>query len=199
MNFLDLMKLRYTTKKYNPNYKVEAEKIETLKEILNLSPSSINSQPWTFVFIDNEDLKKELAEFSFHNKEKVLNCSHVVVFNAIDDIKYLEKHLTENLPEYAINYYNAMIKQKPEHEIKSWLQKQVYISLGVFLTACPSLEIDATPMEGIETDKYTEILKLEHHKTVFAVCIGKRDDEDSNQPNVTPKRRIAKEKNILEI
>ncbi len=199
MNFLDLMKLRYTTKKYNPNYKVEAEKIETLKEILNLSPSSINSQPWTFVFIDNEDVKKELTEFSMHNKEKVLNCSHVVVFNVIDKIDYLEKHLTENLPEGAVNYYKNYIKQKPEHEIKSWLQNQVYISLGVFLTACASLEIDATPMEGIEAGKYTEILKLENHKTVFAVCIGKRDDEDTNQPSVTPKRRIAKQKNVFEL
>lgn len=196
MDFLELMKHRYTTKKYNPNYKVVEEKIETLKEILNLSPSSINSQPWTFVFIDNEDLKKQLAEHSFHNKEKVLNCSHVVVFNAIDDIDYLEKHLTENLPEYAINYFNTYVKQKPEHEIKSWLQHQVYISLGIFLTACASLDIDSTSMEGIDAAKYTEILKLEHHKTVFAVCIGKRDEEDANQPKITPKRRIPKDKNI---
>ena len=196
MNFLDLMKQRYTTKKYNPNYKIEAEKIDTLKEILSLSPSSINSQPWNFVFIDNEDLKKELAEFSHHNKEKVLNCSHVVVFNAIDNIDYLERHLTDNLPEYAINYFNNFIKHQPEHEIKSWLQHQVYISLGVFLAACPSLEVDATPMEGIDSEKYSKILKLKNYKTVFAVCIGKRDNEDANQPSITPKRRIAKEKNI---
>lgn len=199
MNFLELMKKRYTTKKYNPNYKVDAEKIETLKEILNLSPSSINSQPWTFVFVDNQDLKNELAEFSQHNKEKVQNCSHVVVFNAIDDVEYFENHLKENLPEFALNYFNNFVKKKPEHEIKSWLTHQVYISLGVFLTACTSLEIDATPMEGIDFEKYTKFLKLENHRTVFAVCIGKRDDEDTNQPSVTPKRRIAKEKNISEL
>lgn len=199
MDFLELMKHRYTTKKYNPNYKVEPHKIDILKEILNLSPSSINSQPWTFVFIDHEDVKKKLAEFSLHNKEKVLQCSHVVVFNAIDDIDYLEKHLIENLPEYAINYFNNYVKPKPEHQIKSWLQHQVYISLGIFLTGCASLDIDTTPMEGIDADQYTAILKLEHHKTVFAVCIGKRDEEDSNQPNVTPKRRIAKDKNIKTI
>lgn len=199
MNFLDLMKLRYTTKKYNPNYKVATEKIETLKEILNLSPSSINSQPWNFIFIDDEDLKNELAEASYFNNEKVKNCSHLVVFNAIDDLAYFEAQISAHLPEGAVNYYKNFVKPSPEHEVKSWLQKQVYISLGVFLTACASLEIDATPMEGIETEKYTEILKLEHHKTVFAVCIGKRDDEDSNQPSVTPKKRIAKEKNVLEM
>lgn len=199
MNYLDLMKKRYTTKKYNPNYKVDAESIENLKEILNLSPSSINSQPWTFIFVDNEDLKNELAEASFFNNEKVKNCSHLVIFNAIDDLNYFEEQISTHLPEGAVNYYKNFLKPKPEHEIKAWLQHQVYISLGIFLTACASLDIDATPMEGIDFEKYTEILKLENHKTIFAVCIGKRDDEDSNQPKITPKRRIAKEMNISEL
>lgn len=196
MDFLELMKHRYTTKKYNPDYKVAEDKIEKLKEILNLSPSSINSQPWSFVFVDDAEVKKQLAEHSMHNKEKVLHCSHVVVFNAIDDVDYLEKHLTENLPEYAINYFTNYVKHKPEQEIKAWLQHQVYISLGIFLTGCASLDIDSTSMEGINPDEYTKILQLEHHKTVFAVCIGKRDEEDTNQPSVTPKRRIPKDKNI---
>lgn len=199
MNYLDLMKKRYTTKKYNPNYKVDAESIENLKEILNLSPSSINSQPWTFIFVDNEDLKNELAEASFFNNEKVKNCSHLVIFNAIDDLNYFEEQISTHLPEGAVNYYKNFLKPKPENEIKAWLQHQVYISLGIFLTACASLDIDATPMEGIDFEKYTEILKLENHKTIFAVCIGKRDDEDSNQPKITPKRRIAKEMNISEL
>ncbi len=198
MNFLELMQQRYTTKKYNPNVKISAEKIEELKQILQLSPSSINSQPWKFIFIENQEMKEKLSEVSYINKEKVVNCSHVVVFNAIDDIPYLEKHLTEKLPEYAINYYNAMIKNKPEHEIKAWLQNQVYLSLGIFLSACASMEVDATPMEGIMQDKYTEILGLENYKTAFAVCIGKRDEEDNNQPSKTPKKRIAMDQ-IIEI
>lgn len=192
MDFLDLMKKRYTTKKYTPGVKITEEKIKTLKEILNLSPSSINSQPWNFIFIEDEKVKAELAEVSYHNKEKILQCSHVVAFNAIDDIPYLEKHLTENLPEYVNNH----IKNKPEHEIRAWLQHQVYISLGIFLTACASMDIDSTSMEGIEADQYTKILQLEHHKTVFAVCIGKRDETDANQPGITPKRRIPQDKNI---
>jgi hypothetical protein len=60
-------------------------------------------------------------------------------------------------------------------------------------------EIDTTPMEGIENEKYTEILGLENHLTTFAVCLGKRDVEDSNQPKYNPKRRVAMEKIITEI
>ncbi len=80
MNFLEQMKKRYTVKKYNPQGKINAEQIAELKEILNLSPSSINSQPWNFIFVITPELKEQLAEASYFNKEKVLESSHVIVF-----------------------------------------------------------------------------------------------------------------------
>jgi len=43
MSFLELSKKRYTTKKYNADRKIPADKIDELKEILRLSASSINS------------------------------------------------------------------------------------------------------------------------------------------------------------
>ena len=53
MNFLELAKNRYTTKSYR-NEKISEDKIQKLKEILRLAPSSINCQPWKFYFIDNQ-------------------------------------------------------------------------------------------------------------------------------------------------
>ncbi|WP_286851441.1 nitroreductase family protein, partial [Sphingobacterium sp. UBA7253] len=46
MAFLETAKQRYTTKKYNSEALIPEEKIAELKEIIRLSPSSINSQPW---------------------------------------------------------------------------------------------------------------------------------------------------------
>ena len=50
------MEQRYTTKKYDVSKKIENQKIEELKEILRLSPSSINSQPWKFTFVSDKEL-----------------------------------------------------------------------------------------------------------------------------------------------
>lgn len=69
MSFLDKIKNRYAVKKYNPEAKISQEKIDELKAILNLSPSSINSQPWNFVFIKTQGIKEQLSEFSYHNKQ----------------------------------------------------------------------------------------------------------------------------------
>ena len=86
MNFLDLAQSRYTTKKYNPDLKVEEEKIEELKEILTLSPSSINSQPWKFIVVSDQEMKKKLASVSFFNENKINQASHLFVFCAIDNV-----------------------------------------------------------------------------------------------------------------
>ena len=90
MDFLQIAQSRYTTKKYDPNKKVDEATIENLKEIIRLSPSSINSQPWKFTFVSDEKVKSELAEFSYNNKQKVLNASHVVVFGVIKDAEAFE-------------------------------------------------------------------------------------------------------------
>lgn len=198
MNFLNKMKPRYTVKKYNPQGIISEEQVAQLKEILNLSPSSINSQPWNFVFVNNLEIKSELAEASYFNKEKIVDSSQLVVFQVIKNVKDFEEQIEENLPEGSINYYKNFVKPKGEEAIKSWLGHQVYLSLGVFLSACADMGIDSTPMEGIETDKYNEILKNEAYETLFAVAIGEKSEEDSNQPKLNPKKRLKAEKVILE-
>jgi nitroreductase/dihydropteridine reductase len=199
MNFLEKMKTRYAVKKYNPQGKISDEKIQMLKEILHLSPSSINSQPWNFIFVSNSEIKEQLAEASYFNKEKVLESSQLVVFQAIKNPEDFEKQIEENLPEGLVEYYRTFVKPQGEAAIKSWFAHQVYLALGVFLSACADLGIDSTPMEGIEGDKYDSILNNEKYETLFAVVIGQKSEEDKNQPIHTPKRRLERKKVIVEM
>lgn len=198
MSFLDNMKKRYTVKKYNPQGNISDEQISQLKEILNLSPSSINSQPWNFIFVNRGELKTKLAESSFINKEKVLDCSHLIIFQVIKNPEDFEKQIEENLPEGNVNYYKNRVKTLGETAVKAWLGHQVYLSLGVLLSACADMGIDSTPMEGIEPDQYDDILKNENYETLFAVAIGEKNETDTNQPKFNPKTRLEAEKVILE-
>lgn len=199
MEFSELAKWRYTTKKYDPDKKIPNEKIWELKSIIRLSPSSINGQPWKFSFISDATIKSELARVSYFNKQKINEASHLVVFSAIDNIEKFEQQIKANLPDGSVNYYNQFVKIGTEADIKSWLQHQVYLSLGFFLSACASLEIDSSPMEGIETDKYREILNLQDYLPLLAVALGYRNPEDGNQPSVRPKSRLALEHIIQSI
>ncbi|TWP26230.1 NAD(P)H-dependent oxidoreductase [Apibacter muscae] len=196
MNFLELARNRYTTKQYDTTKKVSDEDIEKLKEILQLGPSSINSQPWKFTIVSNEELKKKFAKSSFINESRVNQASHLVIFSCIDNLSVFEESMKDYLDEGSINYYNQMIKTKPETTIKEWLHNQVYISLGYFLSACAAMGIDSTPMEGIVKEEYDELLKIKDYTTMFAVAIGYRHPEDKNQPNITPKSRKDQEQII---
>ena len=112
MDFINLSKNRYTTKKYDPLQVIAQEEIEQLKEILRLSPSSINSQPWKFIFVSDEEIKNKLAQVSYFNEQKIKEASHLVVFCAFDDIPSFEHQINKNLPEGAVGYYNQFIKKK---------------------------------------------------------------------------------------
>lgn len=189
MSFIESIKNRYTTKKYNNSKKIEKQKIEELKKILHLSPSSINSQPWEFTFVSDKKTKEKLAEVSWLNTDKVLDCDVVVVFSRINNISLFEQQIEEGLPKRSVDYYKEFIKPKTKEQIKSWFDKQVYLALGVFLSACAEMGIDSTPMEGVEPEKYDTILNQSDYSTIMAVAIGYRDKNDFNQPSKKSKSR----------
>ncbi|MGB2759627.1 MAG: nitroreductase family protein [Maribacter stanieri] len=199
MNFRSIAEKRYTTKKFDASKKISKDKIEDLKHILKLSPSSINSQPWLFTFISHSETKNALADASFFNAPKIKNASHLVVFSVQDNLEQFERHVEDNLAEGSVNYYKQFVKEQPAEKTINWLSQQVYITLGFFLAACAAMEIDSTPMEGIEPKKYKDILKIKDHKVLFSVAIGYRDIEDGNQPELVGKSRLSTEKVIQSI
>lgn len=199
MNFLELAQNRYTTKRYNPKKKISNAQIEELKEILRLAPSSVNSQPWKFIFVSDEDIKRQLASASFINEQSINDASHLVVFNVDDDIAAFESRLKENVSESFAAYFTHNIKLRGEVLATAWMENQVYLALGFFLSACAAMGIDSTPMEGIQPDKYKEVLQLDRYRPIFAVTIGYRDENDFNQPLKNPKSRLPLEEAIASI
>ena len=190
-SFLQAMQNRYTTKNYNPNKAIASNTIEELKEILRLTPSSINCQPWKFTFIQDTETKKKLSEISWINTQKVIDCDTLVVFSRMDNLDKLEEQIKTELPESAYEYYKNKMKDQAPKDIKIWMAKQVYIALGVFLSACAEMGIDSTPMEGIEPENYDKVLNQTDYATLCAVAIGYRTEDDFNQPSLKPKSRIA--------
>ncbi len=198
MSFLEKMKSRYTVKKYNPKAAISEETIQELKEILRLSPSSINSQPWNFVFVSQDSgSKQKLADASYWNREKVDNSQLLIVFQVLKDPEDFEKQIEGHLPEGSVNYYKTFVKSKGEPAVRSWMAHQVYLSLGVLLSACAEMGLDSTPMEGIEPEKYDAVIGNAKYTTLFAVTIGQKSEDDTNQPKHTPKNRLESSKVII--
>lgn len=64
MDFLNLITKRQSDRKYI-NRAVDREVLERCLEAARLAPSASNSQPWTFVVVDQKDLKDKVAHKTY--------------------------------------------------------------------------------------------------------------------------------------
>jgi nitroreductase len=62
-DFLELVRTRQSVRGYTPR-PVEKAKIERCLEAARLAPSACNAQPWTFIVVDDGDLKNRLADLT---------------------------------------------------------------------------------------------------------------------------------------
>ena len=61
--FLSLVRRRRSVRKYRPD-PVEKKKILRCLEAARMAPSACNAQPWTFIVVDDPQLKNALADMT---------------------------------------------------------------------------------------------------------------------------------------
>ena len=219
MNLKETLNWRYTTKAYDASKSIAEKDMKEIKNLLRMSPSSINLQPWHFIIAETKEGKERMAKgtqgFFHFNESKITNASAVVLFCAKTDIDetYL-KHLLASedkngrLPNEDVKngLYGAMTAFTNIHkydlkDVKHWVEKQVYLNIGSFLLGVGSLRIDATPMEGIDVKALDEEFGLREKgfTALVAVSIGYRSDSDFNSTDKTPKSRLEAREIFTEI
>ena len=190
---------RYATKKFDSTKKIDKATWEVLEQVLILTPSSYGLQPWKFIIVEDPTLKEKLKAASW-NQTQVTDCSHHVVF--VIKEKMDEEHISKFIEETArtrsqdistLEGYKKMmigdlVNGPRSKVITEWAARQAYIALGNFMTAAAVIGVDTCPFEGIEPQKYDEILGLvgSGWKTVCACPAGYRanDDKYAEAPKV---------------
>jgi len=64
MNFLELIQKRQSDRQYT-NKPVSREIIDRCIEAARLAPSASNSQPWSFIVLDEPEIKDKVAKKTF--------------------------------------------------------------------------------------------------------------------------------------
>lgn len=62
MDFLELVNKRQSTRAFQKDKPVEAEKVKRIIEAGRLAPSACNAQPWHFIVVDDPELKDKVAD-----------------------------------------------------------------------------------------------------------------------------------------
>ena len=198
MDYIENLKWRYATKKFDPSKKISSKNLEILREAIQLSVSSYGLQLYKVLLIENSSLREKLKSVSW-GQSQITEASHLVVFCNYTNVK--DRHVDEFLNLTAktqridvkdLSGYGDFMKDKISQmtglESFNWTSRQTYLALGNLLNACADLKIDSCPMEGFEPERYNEILKLNERGLNAAViaAIGYRssDDHTQNRPKV---------------
>jgi nitroreductase len=81
VKFIDLVKKRQSTRKYSSK-KVPRELIDVCLDAARLAPSACNSQPWSFLVVDDEVKKNEIVDKTMsgiYSLNKFVNTAPVLI------------------------------------------------------------------------------------------------------------------------
>jgi nitroreductase len=110
MNFMDLVKQRVSVRKYSSK-PVPREMIDQCLEAARLAPSASNSQPWSFIVVDDEKTKNEIVKKSMsgiYSSNKFVMTAPVIIAAITEHSTYITRmggmlrHVKYNLIDIGI-------------------------------------------------------------------------------------------------
>lgn len=100
-NFLQLVENRESVRSYKAA-PVKQEKIARILEVARLAPSACNAQPWTFIVVDEPELKNKLADAT---SSRVIGLNHFTKQAPVHIVVVME-------PANLTSKFGSMVKQK---------------------------------------------------------------------------------------
>jgi nitroreductase len=194
-NYIESLNWRYATKKYDASKKVSAADIETLKDAVRLSVSSIGLQPYKVFIVETDEMRNKLkAAAGGNNQNLIADSSHLFIFANEVNVgdKQVEDYVsnisqTRNIPVENLkgfyDYISGYLGTLTDDQKNAWTIKQSYIALSTLINTAAHLKIDTTAMEGYNAEEFNKILGLDKLGLNAAViaAVGYRHEEDANQ------------------
>lgn len=172
-----------------PSFDGEPIPDEDLKRILEAglsAPSGYNLQPWRFVVVRLPEQRRRLRGAAF-NQAKVEEASAVIVAcgdkdgwrTDVEEMIRMgrENGMTENYAAQARANIPGYLENHPN--LTAWLNRHVMIALTTMMWMAEVLGYDTAPMEGYESEKVCEVLRLPlSYEVVALLAIGHLRGQD---------------------
>lgn len=213
MDILSIMRSRYTTKHYDPSKPVSEEALQTMIEVLRLSPSSVNSQPWHFYVIESEEAKAKLMPAVKDFNIERMKAPVFILFTVSTKLGqeywealYKQEDADGRFADWTsperpdtIRMMAAERLEADPDELFLYNSNQAYLALGCLTVAAETLGVDSTILGGLNFDKVDEIFGLgaKNERSIVAIALGHRAQDDANAKR--PKSRWPAQKVITRL
>ncbi len=200
MELLEALNWRYAAKRMNGEA-VPKEKMDNILEAIRLSASSAGMQPYKVIVVSGKEWKEKLYSVA-NNQPPVTEGSHLLVFASLTRIT--EEYIDEQIERIASIREVDMASLQPftdklkgfflnitDEQLATWAARQAYIALGFGLVAAAMNGVDATPMEGFNSQEMDEHLGLKEKglQSVLVMAIGYRDEANDFLANAKKVRQ----------
>ena len=194
---LDAFHFCCATRYYDPERKISKEDFDYILELGRLSPSSVGSEPWQFLVVQNPELRQALKPVSWGMATQLDDASHVVVILANKNMRYdsedfranlarrglTEEQMQANMATYQRFQTEHINVLENDRTLFDWESKQTYIALANMMTGAALIGIDSCPIEGFNYAEVNRILAqtgaydAEKYAVSVAVTFGYRAKE----------------------
>lgn len=178
----NIMHERHSVRKYKEGVEIPKEKLQYLLQQATTAPSSSNMQPWRFLVIQDQEVKKELRQFA-NNQEQVETSSAIIA--VLGDMEMYERSeeiyngnfeqgfMTREIADMMITNSRKLYSNLPAEILKNIIQFDAgLISMQIMLLA-KDMGYDTVTMGGFDKAKFAEHFQLPQNEfPVVLIAIG---------------------------
>ena len=176
MEFKEIVKNRRSVRQYEAR-PVPEETIQELLEMIGLSVSAMNLQPWKIKVVSDQETKEKVFAATF-GLEQVRVCSHALVLCADVDYPSIIARLDRaqaaaGVPaerrEGMVAFATKLTSEMTPEQRLAWSREQVHIAQGNAVNGAYSLGLGACPMTAFIPAVLAQALDLPENLVPTAI------------------------------
>jgi nitroreductase len=179
----EVIKERRSVRKYDSTYKISQEEINDMLKEATQAPSSSNLQPWRFIVIQDQVVKKELRAVA-NNQEQVETASAVIAVLG-------DKEMYKNVEKVYRSAYDAGFMDETNmnrliegtNKTYPFASEEVLKNIASFDAGLVSMQLmliaknrgyDTVPMGGFDKEKFVKMFNIEDRLfPIVLISVGK--------------------------
>ncbi|WP_223595561.1 nitroreductase family protein [Neobacillus bataviensis] len=179
----ELINERHSVRKYDATYKIPKEVINDILKEATKAPSSSNLQPWRFIVIEDQEVKKELRTIA-NNQEQVETASAVIaVIGDKEMYKSVEKVYHSAFEAGYLDEVSMSRLIENTNKTYPFASEEILKNIASFDAGLVSMQLmliakdrgyDTVPMGGFSKEQFAKKFDLpERFFPVVLIAIGK--------------------------
>jgi len=190
MEFAEVVRRRRSVRSYDSSKEVSDEQLKELFELVKLSPSSYNLQPWEFVVVrDKKD--RERLKACAHNQQHVGDASAAVIVlgtknpSGRADAIAADRIRKGLMSEEKKKKFEARVKAISEDEAKArlWTVNSTSLACMTLMLAAEDMGLATCPMEGFDAECVKKEFDIpKEYEVVMLITLGYAKREQPERP-----------------